>query len=198
VGDCGRKWDIVVIQGSFPRHDCVLDTLDTSDGQCRRARAGYGFMSSLEGFIGTHSLRLDDKNRLTIPARFKVILQENFPSDGMQVVMSAALDPCLIVQPSSGYRKMMEKYLHYSDLDEAARRLQELMTGLASAEKVDGSGRIRLTPDLRQYAGIDRDVTCVGRLDFFQIWDRAAWEKRQAETLRDREALTRQLRGKTE
>jgi len=163
-------------------------------GSAVRTRAGSGFMSSLVGFIGTHDLRLDDKSRLVIPARFKAVLHENFALDSMQVVVSASLDRCLIVQPSSEYLKMVEKYLHYSELEEAARRILELMTGLASQEKVDGSGRIRLTPELRQYAGIDRDVACVGRLHSFQIWDRALWEKTQSETLRNRETLIRQLK----
>jgi MraZ protein len=155
-------------------------------------------MSALVGFIGIYCLRLDDKSRLTIPARLKTVLQENFPADGMQVVVSAGLDACLTVQPNSEYRKMMEKYLHYNELDEAARRIQGLMTGLASEEKVDGSGRIRLAPELKQYAGIDREVACVGRLDSFQIWDRALWEQTQAETLRNRETLIRQLKGSAE
>jgi len=150
-------------------------------------------VSVLTGFIGKYELKIDDKGRLTIPARFKQVLQEKYPKDEMQVVVSLSLDQSLLVQPTSLYQIMLEKYMALPDFDAATRRVQELFTVYAAEEKVDGSGRIRLDPSLREIAGIDREVTCAGKRGTFEIWDRERWARMQAETLKNQALLIKQV-----
>ncbi|MBN1866423.1 hypothetical protein JW916_03930 [Candidatus Sumerlaeota bacterium] len=148
------------------------------------------------GFIGKHDLRIDDKGRVTMPARFKSVLKEQYASDDMQVVVSVSLDLNLRVLPLSQYANLAEEYEKYSDLDEEARRLKEFLTGLATIEKIDAGGRIRLSGDLREIAGLDRDATLIGRNHSFEIWSRNRWNETQSTTLRDLKHLTEQVRQK--
>jgi MraZ protein len=154
-------------------------------------------VSAAIGFIGKHEVRIDDKGRVTMPARFKNVLAEQYPADAMQVVVAVSLDRNLRVFPLSEYTKMTAEYERYSDLDRDARRLKEFVTGLATVEKVDAGGRIRLSADLRQIAGLLREVACVGGNGYFDIWDRERWNANQAQTLRDLEQLSEQVRVKT-
>lgn len=153
-------------------------------------------MASLVGFIGKHDLRIDDKGRLTIPSRFKQVLKEKYPQDEMEVMVSISWDRNLQVQPISEYLKKAERVMSYNALDAASRRLQQMYTGMASQEKVDGSGRIRLAPDLREMTELDREVTCVGNLHSFEIWDRSKWQTTQEDTLRNREKLIEEVRSR--
>lgn len=153
-------------------------------------------MAPSVGFIGKHELRIDDKGRLTMPARFKSVLRECYPGDDDQVVVRVSLDMNLTVEPLTEYEKVSEKYEEYDDLDEEARRLKEVITGLATIEKIDSGGRIRIAADLRAIAGLDREVTLVGRKHSFTIWDREAWNTTEAATLRDLKHLTGQVRQK--
>lgn len=153
-------------------------------------------MPTAIGFIGKHDLRIDDKSRLTIPARFKSIIGDQYPEDEMQVVVTVSLDLNLRVLPLSQYVKVTERYEQFSELDKEARRLKEMITGLAAVERVDGGGRIRLDGDLRSIAGLSRDVTVVGGNGYFDIWDREKWKANQADILRDPERLTEQVRLK--
>ena len=120
---------------------------------------------------------------MTIPSRFKTVLAELYPDDDMQVVVALSLDKNLRVFPLSEYEKVVRQYEKYSDLDKNARRLKELVTGLATIEKVDAGGRIRLSADLRGIARLDREVACIGRTGYFDIWDRESWNRNQEELL---------------
>jgi MraZ protein len=153
-------------------------------------------ISPTVGFIGKHDLRIDDKGRVTMPARFKSVLKEQYADDDMQVVVSVSLDLNLRVLPLSQYAKMTEEYEQFSDLDEEARRLKEFLTGLATIEKIDAGGRIRLSGDLREIASLDKDVALIGRNNSFEIWDRNRWTTTQSATLRDLKHLTEQVRQK--
>jgi MraZ protein len=153
-------------------------------------------VSSFVGFIGKHDLRIDGKGRVTMPSRFKKTLREQYPDDCDTVVVRLTLDLNLTVEPVPEYARVAEKFENYDGLDEETRRLQEIITGLATVEKIDAGGRIRLSLDLRTIAGLLHEVTLVGRNRSFDIWDRARWQATQDVTLRDLKHLTEQVRRK--
>lgn len=153
-------------------------------------------MPTAIGFIGKHDLRIDDKSRLTIPARFKSILAEQYPDDEMQVVMTVSLDKNLRVLPASQYAKETIRYEQYNDLDKESRQIKALFLGMSQSEKVDAGGRIRIDAGLREIAQLDRDVTIIGGNSCFEIWDREKWNANQAAILGDLEHLIEQVRAK--
>ena len=146
------------------------------------------------GFLGKHELKIDGKSRLMVPARIKKVLKEQYSKDGMQVVVSPSLDLNLTVQPLSEFVGLMERYDQYDELDEDARKLKNILIGMATQEKMDGSGRIRLAASLREAAGIGDEVTIVGGRRSFEIWDRAKWNQSQSSTLQDLRQLASKVR----
>lgn len=151
-------------------------------------------MTASRGFLGTHELKIDDKGRLSIPARFKNYIKERYPQDQMQVVVGLSLDKNLRVYPQSEFDRVQERYDHFDDLDGKARALADLMIGMAAEEKIDGAGRIRLDPQLRKIAKLEREVTLVGTRSSFDVWPRERWEARRDATLENMEGLIEQLR----
>jgi MraZ protein len=150
-------------------------------------------VSILAGFIGNYELTIDDKGRLTIPARFKQVLQENYPEDQMQVVISLGFDKNLLVEPPSVRQKRLKKYQGLSETDDAARRVRDRLMWRCAEEKVDGSGRIRLTSKLREDAAMKREIVCIGCEDSFKLWDTEILERRMAETMEMQEDLLKQV-----
>lgn len=144
-------------------------------------------MPPLVGFVGKHHLKIDDKGRVTMPARFKVALRENYPQDQDQVVVRISWDRNLRVEPYSEYAKVADQYEQGNDRDALARRRKNVINALAEIEKIDAGGRIRLSPDLRALAKLDREVTLVGDNRAFEIWDRQKWQTAQEAALRDME-----------
>lgn len=65
----------------------------------------------------------------------------------------------------------------------SARALQRLLLGNALDVDMDGSGRILVSPELRQAAGLTRDVMLLGMGSHFELWDADAWARNEAEAL---------------
>lgn len=148
---------------------------------------GASIMPPSVGFVGKHELRIDEKGRVTMPARFKAVLREQYPQDQDQIVVRISWDKNLRVEPYSEYAKVADEYEKGNDRDPLARRRKNVINALATIEKIDAGGRIRLSPDLRALAKLDKDVTLVGDNRAFEIWDRQKWQAAQEAALREME-----------
>lgn len=131
-------------------------------------------------FLGNYRHTLDDKGRLTIPARFREALGE-----GGYVVQG--FDGNLMVLPPVVFQGLYAQLSRLSLTDPAARMLRRLILAAAAEVSLDRAGRILIPPYLREAAGLDGEVVLVGVGEFFEIWSAAAWE-RQQQALADAEA----------
>jgi MraZ protein len=120
-------------------------------------------------FFGEYEHAIDEKSRLTLPARFRDELAEG-------VVIVKALDSNLDVYPRASWTAVVEARL--TDLDPFARETRELQryffSGAADAVP-DKQGRVLVPAKLAERAGLEREVVVVGVYDHLEIWDRAAW-----------------------
>jgi MraZ protein len=125
--------------------------------------------------LGAHDHTLDDKNRLTLPARFR----EAF-SDG--VVVTRGLDGCLYAFRRPDWDRLVDSRLSSLDpLSPEGRRLQRhFFSGAAEAE-LDKQGRVMIPPALLEHASLEREVVVAGVRDHVEVWDRAAWRKQLEE-----------------
>jgi MraZ protein len=114
--------------------------------------------------LGEFEHTIDDKNRLTLPAKFRQAL-----SGGL--VITRGMDGCLYCYPQTSWERLVEERL--SGLDPLSRE-GRLMHRYFFAEP-DKQGRVMLPATLAKNAGIDREVVVAGVNDHLEIWDRAAW-----------------------
>jgi MraZ protein len=124
-------------------------------------------------FQGATQLNLDAKGRLAVPTRYRDALVAGGPS----VVLTAHPDSCLLLYPRGTWEPIGERIQALSPFNEQARRWQRLLVGFAEELELDGSGRILISPALRRFASLQREVMLVGQGSHFELWDGAAWEE---------------------
>ncbi len=120
-------------------------------------------------FLGRFGHNLDAKGRLAIPAKFRAALAGG-------VVVTRGIDRCLSVYPLAAWKDLAGRVSALSNGDPDARQFRRMVFAEAMDEELDAQGRIVLPPDLRRYAGIDREAVVVGMNTYLEIWDPARWE----------------------
>ena len=122
-------------------------------------------------FFGAHEHTLDDKSRITLPARFRDEWEGG-------VVLSKGLDANLDVYPKQTWYTTFEARLAELDpfLGEARRLKRYFYHGISMADP-DKQGRVVIPPLLLQHAGLNKDVIVIGVHDHLEIWNRDAWSE---------------------
>ncbi len=126
-------------------------------------------MSDL-GFYGASGLTLDGKGRVTVPARHRDVLSAL--AEG-QLTLTKHPDGCLLVFPRTVWQPFRDKI---SALPMESVKWKRMFLGFASDVDIDGASRVMVSPELRAYAGITRDVLLVGMGNHFELWDAARYQ----------------------
>lgn len=127
-------------------------------------------------FLGEYQHSLDAKGRIILPSKFRGLL-----ADGC--VLTRGLDKCLAVYPSQEWERVSSGLREASQSNRAARDFLRIWYASAVEEEPDKQGRISVPEHLRDYAGLEREVTVTGRGEFAEIWSRTGWAQRLAEGL---------------
>lgn len=120
-------------------------------------------------FLGTHPLRLDDKGRLFLPAKYREELAEG-------LVITKGQERCLYVFPVEEFQRITEALRAAPMTAKAVRDYSRVFFAGASDETPDKQGRITIPQALRRYAGLTRDCTVIGANTRLEIWDTQGWE----------------------
>ena len=121
-------------------------------------------------FMGEFQHALDDKGRLTIPAKFRDGLGDNF-------IVTRGLDRCLFVYPRAEWDTMEEKVKSLPTAQADARAFVRLLFSGAVEAELDKQGRVGLPQTLRAYAEIERDVVVIGVSTRAEIWSAEVWSE---------------------
>jgi MraZ protein len=120
-------------------------------------------------FLGEYEHTIDDKNRLTLPARFREPLAAG-------VVLTRGLDECLDVYPREDWNRLVDARLAPLDpFSREARDLKRFFFSAAADAELDRQGRVLVPPALMKHARLEREVVVAGVHDHLEIWDRGAW-----------------------
>jgi MraZ protein len=126
-------------------------------------------------FVGEYEHTIDDKNRLTLPARFR----QSF-ADG--VVITRGMDGCLYAYTRGDWERLVETRLASLDpLSPDGRKMQRFFFAGAVEGELDKQGRVMVPAALSQHAKLGREVVVAGVYDHLEIWDRAAWRDQLSE-----------------
>lgn len=125
--------------------------------------------------LGEHEHTIDDKNRLTLPARFRQSFAEG-------IVVTRGMDGCLFAYTPDDWGRLVRGRLATLDmLSKEGRRMQRFFFSGATETELDKQGRVSLPAALLEHAKLGRDVVVAGVHDHLEIWDRAAWRRELAE-----------------
>jgi MraZ protein len=124
--------------------------------------------------LGEHEHSLDDKNRLTLPAKLRAAFEDG-------VVVTRGLDGCLFAYPRAAWERMAGRIQSLDPLSQEARVMQRHFFAGAAAGELDRQGRMVLPQALLEHAGLQREITVAGVHDHLEIWDRAKWRHQMHE-----------------
>ena len=125
-------------------------------------------------FLGKYTPRLDEKSRLILPAKFREELAEG-------LVLTRGQERCIYVFSAREFERVHEQMRSAPLSSRQARDYIRVFLSGASDEVPDKQGRVTVPAPLRQYAGLDRDVTVIGAGTRVEIWDSESWNTYLAE-----------------
>ena len=118
-------------------------------------------------------LTLDQKSRLTVPAKYRVELMTEVNG---QMVVTKNPDGCLLLFPLPVWERFEAGLMAMPLEHEGWRRLY---VGSATDVEIDSASRVLIPPELKLWAGMDREVKFMGVGSYFELWDSARYDARE-------------------
>ena len=126
-------------------------------------------------FLGRYQHSVDNKGRLTIPARYRDLLA----ADGAYVTQG--FEDNLIVYTTPAFERIYQGINQMSMTNPMSRILRRLMFSGAERVDVDRAGRILIPQFLREFARLEDQAVVVGAGDYFEIWSPDLWQEQTAQ-----------------
>lgn len=131
-------------------------------------------------FLGEYSHTLDDKGRLTIPARLREGLEGG-------LVITRGDDRCLVIHPTERFLELANKVAQMPAASRSTREFRRRVFGGAHEATVDKLGRVLVPAFLRDYAGIQDQVLIVGVNTAIEVWSPEGYREALAREEQDRD-----------
>lgn len=120
---------------------------------------------------------LDGKGRMTVPARHRDVLKA-VADDKLTITKSPTR--CLIIFPRMAWEAYRAKLLA---MPLGADNWRRVFLGSAMDVEIDGASRVLVPPELREWAGLERDVLLIGMGSRFELWDKVRHDAHEASVM---------------
>lgn len=114
---------------------------------------------------GEYQHSLDNKGRIFIPAKLREELGELF-------YVTLSMERCLCVYSAESWKAFSDKV---NSMPYVKQRMMRPLFAHAAKCELDGQGRTLIPQNLRDYAGLVKNVTVVGCNNHAEIWDSESW-----------------------
>ncbi|MCW0038019.1 division/cell wall cluster transcriptional repressor MraZ, partial [Acinetobacter baumannii] len=121
-------------------------------------------------FQGASSLNLDGKGRLSVPTRHRDALLAMAQG---QVTLTKHPHGCLMLFPRTEWLQFRERI---AQLPMSAQWWKRIFLGNAMDVDMDATGRVLVSPELRDAVGLTKEVVLLGMGNHFELWDKATYE----------------------
>ena len=133
-------------------------------------------------FRGQYAHAIDDKGRTSVPSRFREVLAAHGDT---RVVVTAGVDPCLVVYPMQEWIAFEERLSQLPRFDPSVATIRRLYVSGAVELDLDKVGRVLITPTLREIAGLDREALFSSMGRHCELWAKDRFDALRAEVLGD-------------
>ena len=120
-------------------------------------------------FRGQFEHAIDEKGRLSIPAKFREALRKE------KTLVLTSSDAYLTAYPLKEWRALEDRLRANPKFKREQRDFLRFVYSSAEDVAMDSQGRILVPQGLRQRAGIMREVVIIGMMDTIEIWDKGRW-----------------------
>jgi MraZ protein len=128
----------------------------------------------MNGFIGEYEATLDAKGRFLLPAGFKKQLPEEA---GSQFVINRGFEKCLTLYPMKSWDPIFSELGKLNDFDPKVREFRRYFLNGATVLELDSAGRLLVPPNLKEHAGLEKDIVLVAAMNKIEIWDKDKYQK---------------------
>jgi MraZ protein len=125
-------------------------------------------------FRGASKITLDGKGRMAIPTRYR---DEIVSRSAGSLVATIDRDPCLLLYPLPDWEEMERRLMRLPGNKPAVRAYQRRIVGHAADMDMDSHGRILISKELREFAGLEKQVMLIGQGNKFELWDESKWSQ---------------------
>lgn len=127
-------------------------------------------------FRGRYEHTLDPKGRLSIPSKFREVLNERYDSR----LIITSYENCLVVYPYTEWLKLEEKISELPEFKKDTMAFLRFFYSKAADCAIDKLGRILIPQTHRDYAKLEKEVILLGVFKRVEIWSREVWEEAEA------------------
>ena len=120
--------------------------------------------------IGEYEHSLDSKGRLIMPSKLREDIGEKF-------IVTKGLDGCLFAFSKREWSEFEQKLRTLPISNKDARNFSRFFFAGAIECEIDKQGRFLITSNLREFAGLEKDVVIVGMDSRLEIWSKEKWEQ---------------------
>src|SRR5215207_8745085 len=128
----------------------------------------------MTGFLGEYEATLDTKGRFLLPAGFK----KQLPEEGSTVfVINRGFEKCLTLFPLKTWEPIYAGISKLNDFDPKVREFRRYFLNGATQLELDSAGRLLVPPNLKEYAGLEKDIVLASAIDKIEIWSTENYNK---------------------
>lgn len=131
-------------------------------------------------FRGATALNLDAKGRLAVPSKHRDAL---LVQSAGRLVMTAHPHRCVLLYPQPAWLPIEEKINSLPSFDPVSSSWKRLLLGHAEELELDASGRLLVSPVLRQLAGLEKEAMLIGQGGYFELWSMEGWRAQMEQAL---------------
>jgi MraZ protein len=125
-------------------------------------------------FLGEYEATLDVKGRFLLPAGVKRQLPE---SENMRFVINRGFEKCLSLYPLQSWQPLYDQISELNDFDPKVREFRRYFLNGAIEVEPDSAGRILIPQNLKDYAGLGKDIVLAAAVNKIEIWDKEKYLK---------------------
>jgi MraZ protein len=126
------------------------------------------------GFLGEYEATLDSKGRFLLPAGFKKQLPEE---GGSQFVINRGFEKCLSLYPMKSWEPIFGDISKLNDFDPKVREFRRYFLNGATMMDLDSAGRLLVPQNLKEHAGLEKDIVLVSAVNKIEIWDKTKYQQ---------------------
>ena len=123
--------------------------------------------SQMLNLLGEYEATIDSKGRFLVPGSLK----KQLPDGESRMIISRGIEKCLTLYPMSSWEPIVARIRSLNDFEPNVREFKRLFLGGATEVELDSAGRLLLPTQLKEYAGLGKDITLAADLDKINIWD---------------------------
>jgi MraZ protein len=128
----------------------------------------------MTGFLGEYEATLDLKGRFLLPAGFK----KQLPEEGSTVfVINRGFEKCLTLYPLKTWEPIFARISKLNDFDPKVREFRRYFLNGATHLELDSAGRLLIPANLKEYAGLEKDIVLASAVKKIEIWDKGKYQQ---------------------